>query len=282
MGDGSNVGTLYVVATPIGNLQDMTPRAIQTLRDVNMIAAEDTRHSGILLNAFAVTTPMISYHHHNRRARETRLLTELEQGDVALITDAGTPGIADPGHEIVDAARRGGHRVVPIPGASAVIAAVSVSGLVPGPFLFVGFLPRTGKERDVAIARAVASGYPFVVFESPVRTVRTLAELHRAAGNRTVMMARELTKVHEELRSASLEELAAACEEKEPKGEVVLVVGGHDLAAGPENDLPALIRGLLDQGHKPSRVAREVASIAGISGSEAYDLVRRVSGGGND
>lgn len=277
-----SVGTLYVVATPIGNLQDMTPRAIQTLRDVDVIAAEDTRHSGSLLAAFAITTPMISYHHHNRRAREERLLAALETGDVALITDAGTPGISDPGHEIVRAARKRGHRIVPIPGASAAIAAVSASGLIPGPFLFLGFLPRSGAERDVAIARAVTSGYPLVIFESPVRTAATLAELGRVAGERTALVARELSKLHEELRSGTLAELAAACEEREPKGEVVLVVGGHDLAAGPEDDLPTLVQRLLDQGYKPSRVAREVASIAGIPGSTAYDLVRKVSGAGVD
>lgn len=273
-----NVGTLYVVATPIGNLQDMTPRAIQALRDVDLIAAEDTRHSGSLLRAFAIATPMISYHHHNRRAREARLLSELERGDVALITDAGTPGVADPGHEIVAAAHRAGHQVVPIPGASSVIAAVSASGLVPGPFLFLGFLPRTGETRRVAIARAVTSGFPFVVFESPVRTGRTLADLHDAAGDRAVMMARELTKMHEELRIGTLGELALAYVEIELKGEVVLVVAGIDDAPGAESDLKALIRRLLDDGHKPSRVAREVATIAGIPGSAAYEIVRDVSG----
>lgn len=276
------MGTLYVVATPIGNLQDMTPRAIQTLQTVDLIAAEDTRHSGPLLKAFDIITPMISYHHHNRRAREARLLSELEAGDVALITDAGTPGIADPGHEIVAAALKAGHRVVPIPGASSVIAAVSASGLVPGPFLFLGFLPRTGEERDVAIARAVSSGFPFVVFESPVRTGQTLADLFRAGGDRIALMARELTKLHEELRVGTLGELVAAYAGTEPKGEVVLVVSGQEDVRGPASDLPELIRRLLDEGHKPSRAAREVASIAGISGSEAYDLVRQVSGSPKD
>lgn len=271
------VGTLYVVATPIGNLQDVTPRALQTLRVVDLIAAEDTRHSGTLLKAFDITTPMISYHHHNRRAREARLLSSLDDGDIALITDAGTPGIADPGHEIVAAALRAGHRVVPIPGASSVIAAVSASGLVPGPFLFLGFLPRTGKERSVAIARAVSSGFPLVIFESPPRIARTLADLHGAAGERTVMVARELTKLHEELRTGTLGELSGVYATTELKGEVVLVVGGHVDVPGPESDLPALTRRLLGEGHKPSRVAREVASITGISGSAAYDIVREVS-----
>lgn len=272
------MGTLYVVATPIGNLKDMTPRAVQTLRDVDLIAAEDTRHSGALLKAFDIATPMISYHHHNRRAREARLLSALDEGDVALITDAGTPGIADPGHEIVGAATRASHRVVPIPGASSVIAAVSASGLVPGPFLFLGFLSRAGEERRVEIARAVTSGFPFVVFESPLRTGGTLGDLREAAGDRTAMVGRELTKLHEELRIGTLSELASDYAETDPRGEVVLVVGGPHEATAPEGDLPALVRRLLDDGHKPSRVARDVANIAGIPGSAAYELVRQVSG----
>lgn len=272
------MGTLYIVATPIGNLEDMTRRAIQTLRDVDLIAAEDTRHSATLLRAFEIATPMISYHHHNRRTREERLLSELSKGDVALITDAGTPGIADPGHEIVGAALKAGFRVVPIPGASSVITAVSVSGLVPGPFVFLGFLPRSGEERRLAIARAVTTGYPFVIFESPVRAGRTLHDLREAAGDRPAMLARELTKVHEELRIDTLGALEEAYAKTEPRGEVVLVVGGTDEESRPLSDVPALIKRLLDEGHKPSKVARDVASIAGISGSEAYAQVRQVSG----
>lgn len=273
-----SLGTLYVVATPIGNLEDMTPRAIRTLREVDLIAAEDTRHSGALLRAFDIATPMISYHHHNRRAREDRLLSELAKGDVALITDAGTPAIADPGQEIVAAALAAGHRVVPIPGASSVMTAVSASGLVPAPFLFVGFLPRSGEDRRLAIARAVTSGFPLVIFESPVRTGRTLRDLLEAAGDRPAMVARELTKLHEELRPGTLDELAAAYATTEPRGEIVIVVGGQERTAGPESDVPSLIRRLLEEGHKPSRVARDVSRIAGISGSAAYDMVREVIG----
>jgi len=270
-----------VVATPIGNLEDMTPRAIRTLREVNLIAAEDTRHSGALLRAFDISTPMISYHHYNRQAREDRLLSELATGDVALITDAGTPAIADPGHEIVGAALRAGHRVVPIPGASSVMAAVSASGLVPAAFLFLGFLPRSGEDRRLAIARAVTSGFPLVIFESPVRTGQTLRDLLDAAGNRPAMVARELTKLHEELRPGTLGELAAAYATSEPRGEIVIIVGGQDTTTVPESDLMALARHLLDEGHKPSRVARDVSRITGISGSAAYEIVREVAGGGN-
>ena len=270
------MGTLYVVATPIGNLQDMTPRAVETLRSVALIAAEDTRHSGTLLKVHGIDTPMISYHHHNRRHREERLLQELDGGDVALISDAGTPGIADPGREIVEAARQAGHRVVPIPGASSTVVAVSASGLVEGPFVFLGFLTRKGEERRAEIAKAAATGWPLVIFESPVRLAATLADLSAALGNRKATVARELTKLHEELVTDSLHALVERYTGQEVRGEIVIVVG----AATPETDttdVQSLIRRLLADGLKPSKAAREVAAIAGIPGDEAYALVREVN-----
>jgi 16S rRNA (cytidine1402-2'-O)-methyltransferase len=272
------MGTLYVVATPIGNLQDITPRAVETLRSVALIAAEDTRHSGTLLKAHGIETPMISYHHHNRHQREERLLQELDLGDVALISDAGTPGIADPGREIVEAARRTGHRVVPIPGASSSVVAVSASGLVEGPFVFLGFLTRKGEERRAEIARAAATGWPLVLFESPVRLAATLADLHSALGNREATVARELTKLHEELLTDSLEALAERYAGQEVRGEIVIVVGpASEESAGA--DVESLIRRLLADGLKPSKAAREVAAIAGIPGDEAYALVRQFAAG---
>jgi 16S rRNA (cytidine1402-2'-O)-methyltransferase len=272
------MGTLYVVATPIGNLQDITPRAVETLRSVALIAAEDTRHSGTLLKAHGIETPMISYHHHNRRQREERLLQELDLGDVALISDAGTPGIADPGREIIEAARRAGHRVVPIPGASSSVVAVSASGLVEGPFVFLGFLTRKGEERRGEIARAAATGWPLVLFESPVRLAATLADLHSALGNREATVARELTKLHEELLTDSLEALAERYAGQEVRGEIVIVVGpASEESAGA--DVESLIRRLLADGLKPSKAAREVAAIAGIPGDEAYALVRQFAAG---
>jgi 16S rRNA (cytidine1402-2'-O)-methyltransferase len=270
------MGILYVVATPIGNLQDITARAVETLRSVALIAAEDTRHSGTLLKAHGVETPMISYHHHNRRQREERLLQELELGDVALISDAGTPGIADPGREIVEAARHAGYRVVPIPGASSSVVAVSASGLVEGPFVFLGFLTRKGEERRAEIAKAAATGWPLVLFESPVRLAATLADLLAALGNREATVARELTKLHEELVTADLESLVKHYAGQEVRGEIVIVVGpATEESAGA--DVESLIRRLLADGLKPSKAAREVAAIAGIPGDEAYALVREVA-----
>lgn len=270
------MGTLYVVATPIGNLQDMTPRAVETLRSVLLIAAEDTRHSGQLRATFDIRTPMISYHHHNRQQRERRLLDALADGNVALIADAGTPGIADPGREIVEAALREGHTVVPIPGASAMATAVSASGLVEGPFVFLGFLTRKGEERRSELAKAAAIGWPLVLFESPVRLVQTLKDLANALDDREAVVARELTKLHEEIVRGTLSQLAERFAEGEVRGEIVIVVGPAREVEAMTGDLPELARRLLADGLKPSRAARELASIAGIAGDEAYAIVREV------
>ncbi len=273
------MGTLYIVATPIGNLGDMTPRAIDVLRSVALIAAEDTRHSGTLLRAFDIDTPMVSYHHHNRAARADRLLGELQRGDVALISDAGTPAIADPGHELVVTAAAAGHLVVPIPGASSVIAAVSASGLVPGPFVFVGFLPRAGEDRRVTLGKAVSIGFPFVLFESPLRTADTLREIEAASGGRDAVIAREITKLHEEFQRGSVAALAVRLDATPPRGEVVLVIGGAIVSSdeSPDARIEELARSILAQGVKPSRAARELGSISGLDAAAAYAVIQRLT-----
>ncbi|MDQ3657512.1 MAG: 16S rRNA (cytidine(1402)-2'-O)-methyltransferase [Chloroflexota bacterium] len=273
------MGTLFIVATPIGNLGDMTPRAVDVLRSVALIAAEDTRHSGTLLRAFDIDTPMVSYHHHNRAARAARLLAAVDQGDVALISDAGTPAIADPGHELVVTAVAAGHRIVPVPGPSSVIAAVSASGLVPGPFVFVGFLPRTGEERRVTLGKVVSTGFPFVLFESPLRAARTLHDVESIAPGRIGLVAREITKVYEEFQRGNVAELAGRLEDVPPRGEVVLVIGAGTTAsdASPDIDAEDLARSILAQGVKPSRAARELSSILGLDAADAYALVQRVA-----
>lgn len=273
------MGTLYVVATPIGNLGDMTPRAVEVLRTVALIAVEDTRHSATLMKKFDIDTPMVSYHHHNRAARAEQLLTELERGDVALISDAGTPAVADPGHELVSAAVEAGHRVVPVGGISSAITAVSASGLVPGPFVFLGFLSRAGAERRVALGRAVSTGYPLVIFESPLRTSQTLADIEAVAPGRPGVVARELTKIHEELVRGSVRDLALRYLDEPPRGEVVLVIGGNmeTMDVPGESDAEVLARSILAQGVKPSRAARELSAITGMDAAGAYELVRRVS-----
>jgi 16S rRNA (cytidine1402-2'-O)-methyltransferase len=273
------VGTLYIVATPIGNLQDMTPRAIQTLKEVGLIAAEDTRHSGRLLKAFGIETPMTSYHQHNRTGKGHELIERLSTIDIALISDAGTPAIADPGAELVAAAIAAGHTVIPIPGASSLVAAVSASGIVDGPFFYIGFLPRTAQERRLILGKAVRAESALVLFESPLRVRDTLLELQATLGDRNAVIARELTKLHEEFVRGALSQLAAKYVDAPPRGEVVLVVGPPVASAEEHDSAEEVIRRLLTDGLRPSKAAREASAILGISGSEAYDLVRKLTSG---
>ena len=269
------MGTLYVVATPIGNLSDMTPRAIQTLQDVDLIAAEDTRHSGRLLKHFAIETPMISYHLHNRASRESDLIARLATQDVALISDAGTPAIADPGAELVAAAIAAGIRVVPIPGASSMVAAVSAAGLIDSPFFYLGFLPRVAHERRLLLGKAARAESALVLFESPLRLRETLIELSELLGDRSATVARELTKLHEEFVHGTLSVLAARYADQPPKGEIVIVVGAPHGGLIERDSSEDVIRKLLNDGLRPSKAAREASAILGISGAEAYDLVRK-------
>lgn len=270
------MGTLYLVATPIGNRLDVSQRAVETLRGVQLIAAEDTRHTGRLLQHLGIETPMLSYHALNERSRRERLLSALSGGDVALVSDAGTPGISDPGHDLVDAALTAGYRVSPIPGPSSVIAAVAASGLVPGPFYFQGFLPRKGVERRRALARAAASGAPVVLFEAANRLVTTLSDLRESFGPRQGAVARELTKLHEEVRRGSLEDLAVHYDAVPPRGEIVVVVGAGEEEETDPGDAESLVRSLLAADLSPSEAAREVAAVSGIPRSEAYRLARQI------
>ncbi len=265
------MGTLYVVATPIGNLEDMSPRAIRILREVALIAAEDTRHSRRLLTHFDIATPFLSYHEHNQRERRQRLLDVLSEGDVALISDAGTPGISDPGVDLVAAAMAKGHRISPIPGPSALSAAVSVSGLIDGPFITIGFLPRGGLERTKVLARAAASGLPLVIMESANRLAGSLKDLERVLGARKAVVARELTKLYEEVRAGTLDELGAWAE-TQPRGEIVLIVAGSGEAPVDEADVETLIATLRRSGLSASQAAREAAAISGLPRSELYQI----------
>lgn len=270
------MGTLYLVATPIGNLEDITARALRVLREVPLIAAEDTRHTGRLLAHFDIGTPLISYHAHNERARRERLLAALVEGDLALVSDAGTPGISDPGRDLVAAALQVGHRVSPVPGPSALTAAVAASGLVAGPFLSLGFLPRRGQERRTALARAGAAGVPVVLFEAPGRMTATAVELLAAWGDRPVAFLRELTKRHEEVRLGRLSEAADGFGGGPLRGEIVLVVGAaEEGTATASEDLDAVLAGLRSAGLSPSQIAREAAAITGLPRSELYDRARR-------
>src|SRR5919199_967040 len=230
--------SLYLVATPIGNLEDITLRALRVLREARLIAAEDTRHTGRLLTHYGIATPLVSYHEHNKLARLDRIFAALAEGDVALVSDAGTPGLSDPGYELVRAALARGVRVVPVPGPSALLAAVVASGLVPGLFTFAGSPPRAAGERRAAFARLALSPVPTVLYEAPHRLLATLEGLLAACGDREVAVARELTKLHEEIRREPLGAAIAHFSAHPPRGEFVLVVAGAPADAGADAEDP--------------------------------------------
>jgi len=221
-------GTLFLVATPIGNLEDITPRALDTLRRVSLIAAEDTRHTRRLLDHFGIRATLVSLFEHNERARVPGLLARLGGGEsVAVVTDAGSPGIADPGYPLVRAAAEAGVRIEAIPGPSAVIAALQVSGLPTDAFTFVGFLPVKPGARRKALEAYAERRETIVAFESPHRIERCLEDLEAVWGERPIALARELTKVHEQVLRGSAREVREALREDQKRGEMVLVLGGR-------------------------------------------------------
>ena len=225
---GKNVGTLYIVATPIGNLKDFTYRAVETLQNVQLIAAEDTRHSRKLLQHYKIGTPTISYFEHNRFTRIPKIIETLHMGsDVAIITDAGTPGVSDPAYKLVRAAIKEGIRVEAIPGSSALLAALVSSGLPTDRFLFEGFIP-SKKGRKKRLESIQDDQAPIVFFESPHRVVKTLNDIYEVLGDRPAVLARELTKLHEEIIRGTVSELLTYFTQKSPRGECVLMIGKDD------------------------------------------------------
>jgi 16S rRNA (cytidine1402-2'-O)-methyltransferase len=270
-------GTLYVVATPIGNLGDITLRAIETLRAVDRVIAEDTRRTRGLLSHFGIAGKPVDRLDANAEAHDVaRALTHLEAGEsVALCTDAGTPIVSDPGTALVRAAVAAGATVVPIPGASAVLAAIALSGLVTGGFRFVGFLARSGPERREDITRLVETPESVVLFESPQRTADTLVELAQAMPDRDVVVARELTKLHEEAVRGTLAELAAQ-EKREWLGEVTIVLGPARARSGPgmsDEAIDARIDEELALGRRAKDVAEAIAIESGRPKREIYGRV---------
>ncbi len=225
---GKNVGTLYIVATPIGNLKDFTYRAVETLQNVQLIAAEDTRHSRKLLLHYKIGTPTISYFEHNRFTRIPKIIKTLHMGsDVAIITDAGTPGVSDPAYKLVRAAIEEGLRVEAIPGSSALLAALVSSGLPTDRFLFEGFIP-SKKGRKKRLESIQDDQATIVFFESPHRVVKTLNDIYEVLGDRPAVLARELTKLHEEIIRGTVSELLTYFTQKSPRGECVLMIGKDD------------------------------------------------------
>jgi 16S rRNA (cytidine1402-2'-O)-methyltransferase len=269
-------GTVYVVGTPIGNLEDMTFRAVEVLRKVDTIAAEDTRHTGKLLQHFQITTPQVSYHDHNRTSRLPDLLQRLQRGEtIALVTDAGVPGISDPGYELVKACADEGISVVPIPGASAVITALSAAGLSTDRFVFEGFLPAKGQERRERLEAVCTEPRTLVFYESPHRLRSTLQDLTEIFGaDRSIVLARELTKLHEQFWRGTLAEAVAYHRTREPQGEFTLVIAGYE-ANQPilsESALKAELEQLLNQGLSRSQASRQLAHRTSLPRRQIYQL----------
>lgn len=273
----SRPATLFVVATPLGNLGDLSHRAEEVLRTVPVVAAEDTRRIRGLLSHLDAHPKVLSFHAHSPERRTTVLLEILAEGrDVALVTDAGTPGVSDPGETLVAEVRAAGFVVVPIPGPSAVTTALSASGLPADRYLFLGFIPRKGRERERLLAQAAESPWTVVLYEAPPRLADLLADLEEVAGpDRPAVVARELTKLYEEFRAGTVAELAAYYRESEPRGEITVVVSGRPEAASPVTPPDAGERAvqLLATGMSRKDAVQQLVQDFRISRNEAYRIV---------
>jgi 16S rRNA (cytidine1402-2'-O)-methyltransferase len=270
-------GSLYVVSTPLGNLEDITLRAIRILREVALIACEDTRRTSNLLRAHGIATPTTSYFEHNERWKGEKILAALREGrDVALVSDAGTPGISDPGYRLVRDARDAGLPVLPVPGPSAAIAGLSVSGLPTDRFLFIGFLPPRAGARKRAIDALKTLRETLIVYESPVRITDTLEELELALGDREAFLCREATKLHEEYVRARLSTLRAALMARPSvRGEIVLVVAGagEEAASASDESPEAMFARLVASGLTRREAVKEVARRLDLPAREVYARV---------
>ncbi len=266
------MGTLYLVSTPIGNLKDITLRALDVLRQVAWIAAEDTRRTRVLLQHYGIATPLISFHEHNQDRRIPQLLRRLAQGEEgALVSDAGTPLINDPGFELVRAALEAGHRVVPVPGPSAVLAALVASGLPAERFLYLGYLPRKPGPRRRALQEVAHLPFTLIFLETPQRLVDTLEDMAAVfGGERRIAVAHELTKVHESFLRTTLADALAYYRQHPPKGEFTLVVEGAPQRRWTEEELDAAILEGLARGESPKTLAKALAQASGRPRSDIY------------
>ena len=273
-------GILYIVATPIGNLEDITLRALRVLKEVDVIAAENTRHTQILLNHHGIRTPLTSYHEHNERTKAQELVARLEQGqDIALVSDAGTPAISDPGFRLVVAAIHAGVRIIPIPGASALTAILSASGLATDRFIFEGFLPAKKKQRRERLQTLRDETRTLVFYEAPHRLRDALDDVHELLGNRETVLAREVSKVHEEFLRGPLSELICMLERQEIRGEVTLIISGSAGESRVNEDLLiAEIRELKGQGLRHKEIAEVLGEKFGYAKKEIYRLALALGG----
>ena len=270
------MGTLYLVATPIGNLEDMSPRGLRVLKEAILIAAEDTRHTGTLLKHFEIKTPLTSYFEHNKLNKLDLILEKLSQGDVALVSDAGTPAINDPGYELVQAALASGFDVRPIPGPSAPIAALTVSGLPTDSFLYLGYLPHKSSERHNAVGQVGNLSYTLIFLETPHRLLDSLEDLLAVLGDRRICVAREMTKMYEEFWRGSISGAIAYFKSKEPRGEFTLVIeGSKKVGSGKweETSLVEAIKKELAAGKSAKDISVELAEQSGWGKKEVYSLI---------
>ncbi|NOT03195.1 MAG: 16S rRNA (cytidine(1402)-2'-O)-methyltransferase [Anaerolineales bacterium] len=270
------MGILYLVATPIGNLEDISPRALRILRESILIAAEDTRHTGTLLKHFEIKSQLTSYFEHNKLNKLDFILEKLSQGDVALVSDAGTPAINDPGYELVKAALASGFDVRPVPGPSSPIAALTVSGLPTDSFLYLGYLPNKSTERRKYVGQVSNLTYTLIFLESPHRIVDSLEDLLSVLGDRRICVAREMTKLYEEYWRGPVSGAIQYFKSKDPRGEFTLVIEGkktEDRGRWTEEDLLKAIKKELQAGKSAKEISIELAEQSSWNKKEVYSLV---------
>ncbi|HEX2996953.1 MAG TPA: 16S rRNA (cytidine(1402)-2'-O)-methyltransferase [Anaerolineales bacterium] len=273
------MGILYLVATPIGNLEDMSPRAIRVLREASLIAAEDTRHTGKLLEHFKIETPLTSYFEHNKLNKLDFILEKLSAGDVALVSDVGTPAVNDPGYELVRAALEANYGVVPIPGPSAPIAALTVSGLPTDAFLFLGYLPHKTSERHKRLEEVESQPYTLIFLESPYRIVEALEDIAAILGDRRICVAREMTKMFEEYWRGEVSEAVAYFKSQPARGEFTLVIEGKKVEEGARWTEERLQRAIAEErkGEKSAKeISAELAQKSGWSKKEIYSFINKM------
>lgn len=273
------MSTLYLVSTPIGNLEDFSPRAVRILKEVGLIAAEDTRHTAKLLNHFGIETHSTSYYDHNKGQKLDKVIEALATGDVALVSDAGTPGLNDPGYLLVRAALDAGHTVSPIPGPSAPVSALVVSGLPTDRFLYLGYLPRKGGERRRAVEEVQALPYTLIFFETPHRMDESLTDLEDILGDREIAVAGELTKLYEEVFRGTISEAREHFRAHPARGEYTLVIAGQsrDDKVWEEADLRQALASLPYIQMPPSQAARELAERSGWPRRKIYNILTETS-----
>jgi len=272
------MGILYLVATPIGNLEDISARALRILRESVLIAAEDTRHTGTLLKHFEIKSQLTSYFEHNKLNKVDFILEKLSEGDVALVSDAGTPAINDPGYELVKAALASGFDVRPVPGPSSPIAALTVSGLPTDSFLYLGYLPNKSTERRKAVGQVSNLTYTLIFLESPHRIVDSLEDLLSVLGDRRICVAREMTKMYEEYWRGSVSGAIQHFKSKDPRGEFTLVIEGQqtmDRGRWSEDELLKAIKNELKADKSAKEISAELAEKSGWNKKEVYALINQ-------